>query len=256
MRICEGCGTANDDTRAVCMQCGRRLPAPVAGSAPKMPAAGASAPQVGVFKKVTGGGIKKVKPRRSVVSNLLIFLLLPAFGLALWLAIQPDNDIPPAPPADPAADALLASSLRDASQSRPGAWSMEPDAINRFLASNIKLEPVKNALGINASFERAFAEFGSGFADFTMQVRLFERDVFFRLRMVPEKSANGLTLKPVGAWVGDLPILPALLPLVLPVFQPCADSLENIFAVTSSADSAEFSPKKIVVRWASGASPR
>lgn len=221
-----------------------------------MPAAGASAPQVGVFKKVAGGGIKKVKPRRSVVSNLLIFLLLPALGLAVWLAIQPERDIPPAPLANPAADALLASSLRDASQSRPGAWSAEQEAVNRFLVTNIQLEPVKNNLGVNASFERAFVQFGNGFADFTMHLRLFDRDIFLRLRMVPEKSVDGLALKPVGAWVGDLPILPALLPLVLPVFQPCADSLENVFAVTSSADSAEISPKKIVVRWASGASPR
>jgi hypothetical protein len=253
MRVCAACSTENDDTRVVCLNCGQRLPEPVKGTALRVPSAGASAPSVNVFKKAAPGVLRTAK-RRSVVPNLFFFVFLPALGFAVWLAIQPLKDIPATPAPDGAADNALAAYLRDAAASNPGAWSTNESAVNRFLAANIKLQPVQNSLGINASFERAFVRFGNGSADFTMQLRLFDRDLFFRLRLAPEKTADGLALRPVGAWIGDLPIYPALAPLVMPVFQPCAVALMDVFDITSTASSAEISPSKIVVKWSAGAS--
>ena len=182
--------------------------------------------------------------------RLFLLLAIAAVGYAIYLIFQPPPEIPqPFPPASAEESARLANFLRDASKSSGGAWQVEENAINRFLAANLRLSSVDNPIGIKVAFNRCYIALHEGRMDFTMQVAVFDRSLFLRITLAPAPKGSGLGIRVVGAALGQLPIPGSLAQFLLPLWSPCFGTLEDVLAILKKADSAEVSPKRLVVRW-------
>lgn len=267
MKTCEACGTENDDTRVFCHNCGARLPAPAPGSLPGVPkkassVVGASAPPI---SPVQAGG-RSIKPGKipqarrgffSTLFGLLPWILLAGFAFGLFLVFQPPANIPAPVEPDPAESERLGAFLQQAAQTPGGAWQGEQTAVNRFLTANVQLAPVANALGIKSRFERCFVVFGTNQLDFTLQIALFDRDLYLTLRLAPSTESGRLQPRVLGAQLGRLPVPAPLANLLLPIWSPCADSLSAVMDLLQKAESAEVQPGRLVIRWpgASQATP-
>jgi hypothetical protein len=257
MKICGACQTENDDTRVFCLNCAKRLPSSIPGSKPGLPipaaeSAGASAPTI-VKRQASQapGKLRQAGTRFStLVFRFLILLALGAAGFAVYLILQPPEEIPrPVPPASAEESSRLANFLQVASQTPGGAWQADEVTINRFLAANVRLSPVDNPLGIQVAFERCLISLREGRMDFIMQVRVYDRSLFLRITLEPVKEGSGLGVRVVDAGLGRLPVPGPLARFLLPLWSPCFASLENALAILQKADSAQVSSKRIVVRW-------
>ena len=120
---------------------------------------------------------------------------------------------------------------------------------NRFLAASVRLQPIENPYGIKAGFKRCYLDLVDGRVDFTMQVELQGRSVYLRVALAPETVGGKLGVRVVDAALGQLPIPGPLANYLLPLWNPCFDSLENVLAVFKNAKSAEVTSKRVVVRW-------
>ncbi len=262
MKICGACQTENDDTRVFCLNCAKRLPPPVPGSKPGLPAqamenAGASAPQIVNRQALKAPAkLRQAGTRFStIVFRFVILLALGAAGFAVYLILQPPEEIPrPVPPASAGESAQLANFLRVASETPGGAWQADEVAINRFLAANVRLSPVENPLGLKVGYERCHIALREGRVDFTLQVAVYDRSLFLRITLAPVQEGSGLGVRVVDAALGRLPVPGPLAQLLLPLWSPCFASLENALAILQKADSAQVSPKRIVVRWPASSS--
>ena len=255
MKICTACNTENDDTRVFCLECRQRLPQSVAGSpaGPKPNPTGASAPPLSSTRT-----IKKPIPRRvpngrwnvfRLFWNLIFLAVLAGLVFAIYLVSQAPETIPPAVQKDSAASASLASFLNKASTTPGGAWMGSEDAINKFLLENVKLAPVATALGLHTEFKRCFVELGEGRLDFVMEQTLEGHPLYFSLHLAPDSSQGDLKVRVLGASLGRLPLPSVLARPLLPLWQPCFDSLGAIVETLDSAASASVTPKSLVVRW-------
>ncbi len=263
MKTCESCGTENDDTRVFCMNCASRLPAPSPGSLPGVPknpaAVGASAPPVSLSRPVgqTRKPGKIRQARRGVFETLLAllpWLLLACLGAALYLAIQPPADIPPEASPDPAEAGRMADFLQKASTTPGGAFQAEQSSINRFLATAVRLQPLPNSFGLEAEYTRCYARLEKDRMEFTLQIALRGHPVYFTLALAPGQKNGRLVPGVAGAGIGRLPLPAALL---MPVWRPCFDSLQNVIVLLRTAESASVEEGRIVIRWPGGsASPR
>jgi hypothetical protein len=262
MKTCEVCGLENDDTRVFCHNCAARLPAPAPGSLPGLPkkpadVVGAAAPPVSSFKPATRpkppGKIRQA--RRGffeTLFGLLPWLFIAGLGVAIYLILQPPDNIPaPAVPNAEESD-RMAVFFQDASRTPGGAWQGEQNAINRFLAANVRLEPVANSLGVKSSFERCYAKLLDGRMDFTLQIAIFDRDLYLTLALAPATENGRLQPRVLGAELGRLPVPSPLASLLLPVWSPCVDSLAAVVDLLQKAESAEVKPGRLVIRWPSG----
>jgi hypothetical protein len=262
MKICGACQTENDDTRVFCLNCAKRLPPSIPGSKPGLPipaaeSAGASAPRIVKRQALEAPGkLRQAGTRFSThVFRFLILLALGAAGFAVYLILQPPEEIPrPLPPASAEESARLANFLHVASQTPGGAWQVDEVAINRFLAANVRLSPVDNPLGIQVSFERCHIALREGMVDFTMQVAVYDRSLFLRITLEPIQEGSGLGIRVVGAALGRLPVPGPLARFLLPLWSPCFASLENALKILQKGDSAQVSSKRIVVRWPASSS--
>ena len=267
MKTCESCGTENDDTRVFCTNCGARLPAPAPGSLPglpKNPAAnvGASAPPVSGYRP--SGQLKKPgkirQAGRGFFGTLFVFLpwiAVAGLGAAIYLAIQPPADIPPVAAPDSAESNRLAEFLQKASATPGGAFQADQGAINRFLAAGVRLEPVTNPFGVKADFNRCYARLAKDRMDFTLQIEVQDHPLYLTLGLAPAEKNGRLIPKVVGAEIGRLPLPGPLASIVLPVWSPCFDSLENVIDLLRGAQSAKVEEGRIVFRWPAGSeSPR
>lgn len=254
MKICGDCGTENDDTRVFCLNCAKRLPSSIPGSkpAPAIESVGIGAP-----KPITPQAPKTpVKLRQAgtrystILFRLLALLLVGAAGFAVYLILQPPTEVPqPVPSASVAEVNQFARFLRDASRTSGGTWQGDESAINRFLAANVRPQLIENSLGIKVSFERCYIEMHEGRIDFTMQVAVFDKSLFLRITLAPVTEGSGLGVRVVDAALGQLVVPGPVAQFLLPLWNPCFVSLENILAILKKADSAEVSPKRLVVRW-------
>ena len=259
MKICGECGTENDDTRVFCLNCAKRLPPSIPGSKPRLPAesAGINAPKPFTPQPPkTPAKLRQAGARFStIVFRLFSLLVTTAAGYAIYLILQPPTVIPPPfPPASAEESARFANFLRDASKSSGGAWQVDENAINRFLAANVRLISADNSLGIKVAFDRCYIALDEGRMDFTMQVEVFDRSLFLRITLAPAPEGSGLGIRVVGAALGQLQIPGPLAQFLLPLWSPCFASLENVLAILKKADSAELSPKRLVVRWPASSS--
>lgn len=258
MKTCEACGTENDDTRVFCMNCAARLPAPAPGSLPGVPKnpanVGVSAPPVSSFRPT----IQTKKPGkirqagRGFFGTLFAFLpwlLLIGLGATIYLAIQPPANIPPEATPDSAESNRLVEFLQKASTSSGGAFQAEQGAINRFLAASVRLEPIANPLGMKAGFTRCYAQLAENQLDFTLQIEIQGHPVYLTLGLAPGEKNGRLTSRVVGAEIGRLPLPAPLASLILPVWSPCFDSLENMIDLLRGAQSAKLDDGRIVFRW-------
>mgnify|MGYP000008467068 FL=1 len=289
MKTCPKCSVENDDKRTVCLECGDNISAVIPSfgvSKPKLnESAGASAPQITRFKApAPRKQLKKPSPWKSLFSlrSLIAWAFLAALVYAFYLALTPlknDADLPtqgtardthasyeithiptqessistlkpPAPlPQDDEICATQIRSFKAAAASSNGTWSISKNALNQFLATRVRLTPMKNQLGIHTSFEGCFANLHEGYLDFVMKQHVYDRDLIFTLRLQPLPEANGSTIDFTDAWIGSLPIHPMLIPALLPVFRPCYDSMKNALAPLKSASSISISPVSVIVRW-------
>jgi hypothetical protein len=289
MKTCPKCSVENDDKRTVCLECGDNISAVIPSfgvSKPKLnESAGASAPQITRFKPpAPRKQLKKPSPWKSLFSlrSLIAWAFLAALIYAFYLALTPmNNDVdlrtrgtardthasyeithiptqessistlkPPAPlPQDDEICATQIRSLKAAAASSNGTWSISKNALNQFLATRVRLTPMKNQLGIHTSFEGCFANLHEGYLDFVMKQHVYDRDLIFTLRLQPLPKANGSTIDFTDAWIGSLPIHPMLIPALLPVFRPCYESIRNALAPLKSASSISISPVSVIVRW-------
>lgn len=260
MKVCGSCGTENDDTRVFCLNCAQRLPSSIPGSisGPATELIGSSAPKISKpqspkdpHKKIrqSGAGFS------TVLFRFLLLLALAAMGYAIYLILQPPPEIPqPVLPASVEESSRLANFLRDASKTPGGAWQGDEAAINRFLAASVRMSPVKNPLGIKVSFERCFITLREGQMDFTMQVAVYDRSLYLRISLAPSSESSGLGLRVVNASLGQLQVPGSLAKFLLPLWSPCFSSLENVLEILKTANSAEVSPKRLVIRWPASSS--
>ncbi len=289
MKTCPKCSAENDDKRTVCLDCGVTIAsvAPSFGvSKPKLnESAGASAPQITRFKTPDPRKqLKKPSPWKRLfgLRSLILWAFLACLIYAIYLVLTPLNNNadlrtqgtsrethaiyeishipnqessisklkPPAPlPQDDEICKRQIQSLKAAAASSNGTWSISKNALNQFLATRVRLTPMKNQLGIHTSFEGCFANLHEGELDFVMKQHVYDRDLIFTLRLQPQPKANGSTIDFTGAWIGSLPIHPILIPSLLPVFRPCYESIKNALAPLKSASSITISPVSIIVRW-------
>lgn len=255
MKICTACNTENDDTRVFCLNCGQRLPqsSPATSVGVKQAPVGASAPPLPSSKPV-----KKQIPRKSsntarnlfsLFWNLLFWAILAGMVFGIYLISQTPAAIRPAVEKDSAASVALASFFKKASMTPGGAWMGSEDAINKFLVENVKLVPVKTALGIHTEFKRCFVELGEGHLNFVMEQSLEDYPLYFSLKLEPYSQDGDLKVRVLGASLGKLPIPAFVAPYILAIWRPCFDSLGAILETLDSASSASVTPKSLVVRW-------
>jgi hypothetical protein len=255
MKICTACNTENDDTRVFCLECGQRLPQPVAVASVclKQAAAGASAPPLPSSKPV-----KKQIPRKSsnttrnlfsLFGNLLFWAVLAGMVFGIYLISQTPAAIRPAVEKDAAASAALASFFRKASATPGGAWMGSEDSINRFLLENVKLVPVAGPFGVHTEFKRCFVQLGEGHLDFVMEQSLEDYPLYFSLQLEPYSQDGDLKVRVIGASLGKLPVPALVAPYILAIWRPCFDSLGAIVETLDSASSASVTTKSLVVRW-------
>jgi hypothetical protein len=255
MKICTACNTENNDTRVFCLNCGQRLPQPVAGSNPGFAekTSRVAGPQISVRQSET-----KSIPRRtpnagrnllSLFLNLLFWAVLAGLVFGIYLVSQAPGGIRPAVEKDAAASAALASFFRKASTTPGGAWMGSEESINRFLLENVKLVPVAGPLGIHTEFKRCFVKLGEGSLDFVMEQSLEGHPLYFSIQLQPYSQDGDLKVRMLGASLGRLPVPAPVVPFVLAIWQPCFDSLGAIVDSLDTASSASVTPKSLVVRW-------
>ena len=262
MKICEACGMENDDTRVFCHNCAARLPAPAAGSLPGLPkkaapVVGAAAPPISSYQPTARpkppGKIRQARPGIfSILYSLLPWLLLAGFGAAIYLVFQPPDFIPAPAQPDLVETGRLELFFQEATKTPGGAWHGEENAINRFLASNVRLEAVSNSLGVKSQFHRCYVRLGQDRMDFTLQIAVFDRDLYLTLLLAPATENGRLHPRVIGAELGRLPVPAPLAAWILPIWSPCLDSLGNVVDILQKAESAEVKPGRIVIRWPGG----
>ena len=264
MKTCESCGTENDDTRVFCMNCGTRLPAP--GSLPGVPktsaAVGASAPPISTFRPTAP--IKKPgkirQAGRGFFGTLVFFLpwfLLAGLGAAIFFAIQTPSDIPADAAPDPDESQRLVEFLQKASSTPGGAFQADQGAINRLLAAGVRLEPIANPFGVKTAFTRCYTRLSENRMDFTLQIEIHGQPVFLTLGFSPVEKNGRVFPEVAGAQIGRLPLPAPIASLLLPLWSPCFDSLENVIDLLRGAQSAKVEDGRIVFRWPGGTeSPR
>jgi hypothetical protein len=267
MKICEACGTENDDTRVFCMSCGARLPAPAAGSLPGLPKnpvanVGATAPPVSTFRPA-GQSSKPGKIRQArrgffeTLFALLPWLLLAGLGVAIYLATLPPADIPAPATPDISESNRLADFLKKASETSGGAFQADQGAINRFLAASVRLQPVSNLFGLKTDYTRCYARLSDNRLDFTLQIEIQGHPLYLTLGLAPAEKKGRLVPEVVGAQFGRLPLPAPIASLARVIWSPCFDSLENVIVLLRGAQSAKVEDGRIVFRWPGGSeSPR
>lgn len=258
MKTCSACSTENDDTRVFCSNCAKRLPPTITASKPALPAntsesVGTSAPQI--FSHQTKKPAAKLRqagtPFSTILFRFLFLIALGAMGLGVYLAIQPpSSSLPnPAPAASSEEIAQTLTFLRTASKSSGGAWQIDENGINRFLAATVQFRAKDNLLGFKIQFKRCYTALNDGRLDFIMLVSVNDRPMDFRVGLAPDSQNGKLSVRVVNAAIGQLPIPGPVAQFLLPLWNPCFDSLRSALELFQRAKSAEVTSKRIVVRW-------
>ncbi len=215
--------------------------------------AGASAPQI--YKHQASKAPAKLRQAgtrlSTIIFRILILLVLAATGYGAYLTLQPPlADIPKPFPAASSEDiAQTLTFLRAASQSPGGAWQVDEKFLNQFLVAAVSLRSAENPLGIKVQFQRCYVSLGEGRLDFTMQTAVFDQTLYFRVGLAPDSQGGKLGVRVVDASLGQLQIPNVVAQFLLPLWNPCFKSLAPTLALLDGANSAEVSPKRIVVRW-------
>jgi hypothetical protein len=93
--------------------------------------------------------------------------------------------------------------------------------------------------------------------DFTLQIEIHGQPVFLTLGFSPVEKNGRVFPEVAGAQIGRLPLPAPIASLLLPLWSPCFDSLENVIDLLRGAQSAKVEDGRIVFRWPGGTeSPR
>jgi len=251
MRVCQHCGTENDDTRVFCSNCGTRLPAVEAGSAaaPLASSAGASAPPLpGAFRPTAKKLLKPVKQGGGAsalkLSSFFWTLVLAALLAAIIQMAREPDDIPPVTGANAAAAGETLSTLRKLLASpQPSSWTVNANAINQFLETTIQMQPsATGASAVTVEFQRTFLKLQEGCFKLGIEQKFLGRNFYFLLDGRPEASGSGLDVKWSGGSIGRLPVHPALIPVFFRLFQPTITGLEQPLDLLRQAGSVTITP--------------
>jgi len=157
-------------------------------------------------------------------------------------------NLPPVTP-NPESVKLLLASLKDASKSKTGSWSISEAGINQVLATKVKLQSVTNALGVDIRFVSSSARLGNGSLDALMTIVIDNYPVSLSLTLKPVIEKGNLSAQYTSASIGRLYFPGFLAGFVARYFAPIGDSLEALLELIAKAKSVEITPEKVVVRW-------
>lgn len=255
VKACVSCGFENDATRVFCTNCGTRLPEELTAS--KQPdidlPASRSAPSIGTFRP--GQSIHPHKQKQPGSGGALFSQLVftAAMGAIIATLIQmartPDNIPVAAAPNAAGAQKTFEALQQCAASPSSKTWTLNAGAINEFVISTIQMVPASQSSSLQAEFRRAFVKLNNGEVDFFIEQRFLTRDLYFRLGFVPETGTDGLTARVVGASIGRLPIHPALVPALMPVFNPSLAGLEQATTILHKASAATITPTDVLIKW-------
>ncbi len=261
-RVCGHCGAENDDTRVFCADCGTRLPELPAASGGASSAAGKSAPPLpGTFRSKSKGPQRPPgSGSRSVASVLfwqLVSVLVTGAILAaiVQMARRPDQ-IPPMMAPDPGrANATFDAMRAGASAAGPSSWVLNQAAINEYLATTIQMKSSDSPSIFRAEYVRTFVTLQEGAFDLVIQQKFLGGECFFRLHGVPETSPSGVGAQFTGASIGRLPVHPALLRLMDPLFRQVFLGLEQTTDELRKAKDVVITPSEVTFQWPGAGSP-
>lgn len=260
MLICGKCKAQNDDQRKVCYECGNGLDKQTSTFIPGEPTteseAGLSAPPISTAKGPQK--LKKLKQAARIPwGSIAALLILIASGVAVYFGMQKPSwdkiQIATASTfktqSSPESLKILLASLKAASGSKGGSWSASEADINQVMATNVKLQPVTNALGVDIRFVSSSARLGNESLDALMNIEVANYPVYLSLTLKPVIENGNLSAQYTSASIGRLYFPGFLAGLVARYFEPIGDSLETPLELIANAKSIEITPNKVVVRW-------
>lgn len=267
MFLCGKCKAQNDDQRKVCYECGNSLDKETSLFIPGKPTmeteAGLSAPPIS-----SPQGPKKFKKLKQAVRipwrAISALLILGASGVAVYFAMQDpsldkrefapvnakakDFRSLPATPNPESVKRLLAA-MKAASGSRGGVWSVREFDINELLVTEVKLQPISNALGVDIRYRSCSARLGNGALDALMSLEVANYPVYLFLVMKPVIKDGNMSVQYASAAIGRLYIPEVLAGWIARFFEPIAHCLHTPLEQIAKAKAVEITPEKVVVRW-------
>ena len=262
VKACISCGYENDATRVFCTNCGTRLTDELTNSkkpAPEVPET-RSAPSINTFRQN-----QSIRPNKQnqpsslgqVLGQLIFTAAMAAIIAALiQMARTPDSIPPPVKPDSAGAQKTFEALQQCGSSPTSQTWTVNAGAINEFVISTIQMVPATQGSSLQAEFRRAFVRLNDGEADFFIEQRFLTRDLYFRLGIVPESATTGLVARVVGASIGRVPVHPALLPALMPIFKPSLAGLEQATTILQKASEATITPTDVLIKWPGSTSSR
>ena len=190
-------------------------------------------------------------PFSTILFRCLLLIVLGALGLGIYLAIQPpdSSNLKPSKVSTSEEIDQAISFLRTASKSSGGAWQMDENAINRFVAATVRIRTKDNLLGVKIQFQHCYVALHEGRLDFVMRVVVYDRTVDLRVGLAPDSQNGKLRIRVANAAIGHLPIPGLVAQYLLPLWNPCFESLGSALELFQGAKSAEITSKRLVVRW-------
>jgi hypothetical protein len=251
MRICGKCNCRNDDTRALCRDCGTVLTTAnsrtVEGEEATSSEAGLAAPPAVSTKTKRRRPGKLRKARSFRLSSLLPWVVLLLLAGGIYLAVQPPDS--PVVPSEADSASPPVAMFRTASQSPGGAITILEGQANSFLAGAVRVVPSVPYAEGKVEFAGCAVDFGEGSASLGMVQRFFGHPVTFRIGFRPVAVGDGTGVEWTGASIGRLELPGSAAPVVAVFFRPVFDSLEQVLGDLRRAGSISISPQRAVVQW-------
>jgi len=262
VKTCISCAFENDSTRVFCTNCGTRLPDELTTS--KQPASEVpevrSAPSISTFRQsqsIRPNKQKQPSALGQVLSQLVFTAAMGAIIAALIQMARTPDHIPPAVKPDAAGAQKTFEALQQCGSSPTSqTWTVNAGAINEFVISTIQMMPASQNSSLQAEFRRAFVKLHNAEVDFFIEQRFLASELYFRLGIVPESGPAGLTARVVGASIGRLPVHPALVPALMPVFKPSLAGLEQATTILKKASEVTITPTDVLIKWPGSTSSR
>lgn len=251
MRICGKCGGRNDDTRALCRDCGTVLTTAnsktVKGEAPAVGDAGLAAPSAAaeVARREARKRLRKAGPRFRI-SSLVPWIVLLLLAGGVYLAIQPP-EVPVVP--GQADSPVLLEFFRKAAGSKEGAITVREQDVNAFLAGAVRVAPSVPYADGKVEFVGCAATLGDGGGSLGMEQSYFGRRIVFRIGFEPTSLDGGSGVRWTGGSIGRLEVPAFAAPAVAVFFRPVFECLDPVLGDLRRARSIEISPGRAVVRW-------
>ncbi len=235
------------------MDCGARLPSPVADGGESVVPPAAHQPPPPVFKgaRKEYAALKTVAPRRTL-RNFCIVLALVVGALAGWavsLAMKPVQVATPSVVPNAAIADQFVESLAKSATSRRANWVGPVASFNQLLATKAPPRLLTTIAGTAVQFERCHIEPREGVLDLVMLLDVGGRQIVCRLALVPIEKDGGTGIRVAGASIGSLTIPQVLAQYLAPIWSPCVENSRSFLERIASANRVEVTPRALIVQW-------